>query len=128
MTKNLKYIAFAAIIASMFSCRKAQDSTYVAVNEVLMTEQSGVVYVGEQKQLSATVLPENATNKDLVWLSMDETVATVDQNGYVTTLSIGSATIKAICVDGRKTAEFALVVLNYGDEDGQIDGDIEPFN
>ena len=47
---------------------------------------------GEQIQLNAVILPENATNKNVIWSSDNEEVATVDENGLVTGVSEGYAT------------------------------------
>ena len=51
---------------------------------------------GESDTLVATVLPEGSTY-DIVWTSSDEVVATVDNDGKVTALGVGSATITATC-------------------------------
>lgn len=51
-------------------------------------------------QITATVLPENATNKSLEWYSSDEEIATVDQNGLVTILMPGNCIISAKTLDG----------------------------
>jgi len=51
---------------------------------------------GEQIQLNAVILPENATNKNVIWSSDNEEVATVDENGLVTGVSKGYATIIVI--------------------------------
>ncbi len=53
-------------------------------------------------QLNATVLPENAENKTLEWSSSNEAVATVDNNGLVTTKVSGSAIITAKSTDGSE--------------------------
>ena len=58
--------------------------------------------IGETQTLTATVLPENATYKSLTWVSSDESVATVDANGKVTSVSLGAATITAYSADGTK--------------------------
>jgi uncharacterized protein YjdB len=63
--------------------------------------------VGESATLTATVKPDNATDKNVVWTSSDNTVVTVS-NGKVTAVNAGTATIKATC--GGKTAECAVNV------------------
>ena len=50
--------------------------------------------------LSAKLKPDNATVKDIIWLSEDESIATVDENGNVTAESIGSVKIIAVSKDG----------------------------
>ena len=59
--------------------------------------------------LTATVLPENATNKSVTWSSSDGTVATVT-NGNITPIKAGEATITATTVDGNKTALCELLI------------------
>ena len=49
--------------------------------------------VGNTQQLTLTYDPWYASNKDMVWTSSDETVATVDQNGNVTAVGDGACTI-----------------------------------
>jgi len=58
----------------------------------------------EEYTLSCTFFPENASNKALVWLSTNEYVATVDENGKITAKRAGYATIRATTVDGGKVA------------------------
>ena len=59
--------------------------------------------------LQATVLPENASNKDVTWSSSDISVATVD-NGYVMPVGVGNTVITVTTVDGNKTAQCAVSV------------------
>ena len=56
--------------------------------------------LGKPVTLTATVMPENATDKTVTWSSSDESVASVDENGVVTGLSGGTATITATANDG----------------------------
>ena len=69
------------------------------------------VYVGETTTLTATVLPDNATNKNVTWESDDETIATVDESGVVTGVAAGEAIITVTSVaDNTKTATCAVTV------------------
>ena len=61
-------------------------------------------------QLTATVEPANATNKDVTWSSDDEAVATVDADGKVIAVGAGTATITVTAADGNKTATCAVTV------------------
>ena len=56
--------------------------------------------VSETVQLTATVMPETSTNKEITWSSANEGVATVDQDGLVTAVSEGTATITATSSNG----------------------------
>ena len=62
---------------------------------------------GESATLTATVEPENATDKTIVWTSSDNAVATVE-NGVVTAVKAGTATITAAC--GSAKAECTVTV------------------
>lgn len=63
------------------------------------------------EQLSATVLPEEASIKTVEWSSSDDSVATVDQTGLVTAVKAGEATIKVESTDDKtKYAECAVTV------------------
>lgn len=62
--------------------------------------------------LIATVAPEDATNKQVTWTSSDTNVATVNENGFVTPVGEGYATITATTVDGGFTASCEVTVMH----------------
>lgn len=66
---------------------------------------------GVASKLIATVEPANATNQNLEWASSNEDVATVDQEGNVTPVSAGSATVTVKTVDGGFTAACKVTVI-----------------
>ena len=72
----------------------------IPVTNIAMSQASASLYVGGTLQLDATVTPSNATNADYVWASLDESVATVDENGLVTAVAVGGTTITATASDG----------------------------
>lgn len=76
----------------------------VCVTGVKLNVTSKSIAVGESFVLKATVSPSNATMQSVSWSSSDETVATVDADGIVTALKVGSCKITVATDDGNKTA------------------------
>ena len=84
-------------------------SIVVPVTGVTLNANSGTLYAGGTVTLTATVAPQDASNKAVTWSSNNPTVATVN-NGVVTAHALGSATITATTQDGGFTASYALTV------------------
>ena len=83
----------------------------VAVTGVTLDKETLELTVGEgTAQLVATIAPEGATDIRLVWLSNDEKVAAVDENGVVTPVGEGEATITVVTVDGNFSDTCAVTV------------------
>lgn len=82
-------------------------SVYVAVTSVELSKTSLSLMEGETAALTATVMPDNATDKTVTWSSSNEKLAKVE-NGSVTALKVGTATITAQA--GGKTAECIVTV------------------
>jgi hypothetical protein len=61
--------------------------------------------------LLATILPDNTSVKTVVWTSSDEDVAVVDENGVVTAIAIGEATITATTTDGTNLSASCKVTV-----------------
>ena len=74
------------------------------VTGVTLDKTSAELTEGDELVLAATVSPANATNKNVTWISSDETVATV-KDGKVTALKPGTVKITVKTEDGGKTAE-----------------------
>ena len=83
----------------------------VPATSVQLTQSSVILSKGESTQLVATVLPEDATNKAVNWTSSDETVAVVDEQGIVTAISIGKASITATTTDGTNLSSTCVVTV-----------------
>ncbi|WHQ77622.1 Ig-like domain-containing protein (plasmid) [Latilactobacillus curvatus] len=73
-----------------------------------MNQKTATMKVGETKQLTATVAPEDATNILVEWESSDPAVATVDQNGLVTIVKDGTADITVTTDDGGFAAKCTI--------------------
>ncbi len=86
------------------------DIKTVAVESVSLDKTEAVLKENETVKLNATVLPENADNKNVHFTSDNDAVATVDDNGLVTALSSGETVITVITEDGKKTAKCKITV------------------
>lgn len=78
------------------------------VSGVALDKTSAELQVGKTLTLTATVTPDNATDKTVTWTSNNDAVATVDTNGVVTAKAEGTATITA--TSGGKTATCTVTV------------------
>lgn len=86
------------------------DLLNVPVTGVSVTPESAGVFTDETFSLTASVLPVNASEQNVLWSSSDETVATVDGFGVVTGINIGTATISATTVEGAFTDVSQITV------------------
>ena len=84
----------------------------VSVTGVTLDETELALYTGGSATLTATVAPDNATNKAVTWSSSDNTVATVGNTGNVTAVGAGNATITVTTQDGGKTDTCTVTVTD----------------
>ena len=82
----------------------------VSVSSVTLDKETLTLKIGETYSLTATVLPENAANKRVSWSSSNTSVATVDPNGKVSAISVGSSIITVTTEDGGKKATCSVYV------------------
>ena len=93
----------------------------VPVEGVGINAQNITLEVGETATVIATVLPDNATNKNVTWSSSEEDIASVD-NGLITGKSEGTATITVETQDGNYQASVEVNVINPTEEEVTITG------
>lgn len=110
MKHKLLFFAMTIVLGGMLivtnSCKK-EKIEFIDVTEIRLDKENITMPVGSTYRLTATILPENATDKTLVWKSDDESVAIVDKDGLVIAVKGGFETIisaatpkgdvKAIC-------------------------------
>lgn len=73
--------------------------------------------IGEAAKLTATVLPENATYQDLTWVSSEPDVATVSDDGTITTKAVGDTTITVTSTDNPSvSANIHITVIQKNAE------------
>ena len=84
----------------------------IAVSSVSLNMNSLEIKSGEKVQLSASVLPANASDKSVTWSSDNSSVATVSAEGLVTGVTPGNAIITVKTVDGGHTAKCSVTVTS----------------
>ena len=92
------------------TCKVTVSDKEVKVTEVKLNKTETSILVGGNETLTATVLPENATNRKVTWKSSNAAIATVDAAGKVTGVKAGEATITVTTEDGGKTATCKVTV------------------
>jgi len=113
--------AVALVFVSIFiviSCKKDEKKNpVVSVTGVTLNLPSYTLELGGTLtvQLTPTVVPENASNKDVTWNSSNSEIVGVSTTGLVTAKAQGTATITVTTVDGSKTAHCDITVLPAGD-------------
>ncbi len=100
-------------------------SEYVIVGEsnvatgITLAAPTSPIPVGGSYQLVAAAQPDGASLPDLVWASSDPSVASVDENGLVKALSVGTATISVTDTASNLSAEVEIdtvQVIDFGDD------------
>jgi len=92
------------------TCNLTVKAKTVPVTGVSLDKTEMELTVGETAKLTPTVTPENATDKSVTWSSSAATVATVEGDGTVTAVKVGTATITVKTTDGGKTATCKVTV------------------
>lgn len=89
--------------------KKTHIKAFYEVEGITLDKTEGVLTAGNTVTLNAAVLPEEVADETTVtWTSSDEKIATVDENGKVTAIAAGEATITANA--GEKSATYKLTV------------------
>ena len=112
---------------------KCKVTVVKPVESITLNKTTATIKKGKTKQLEATVLPKDATNRKVKWTSSDTSVATVDSKGLVTALKVGEATITAKAKDGskvkakckvkvKKSSNWVLAMLSDGTKELKVGG------
>ena len=82
--------------------------TVVNSTSISITNTNPTISIGSTIKLDAKILPENTTDKTIIWTSSNQSIATVDSSGNVTGIALGNATITA--KNGEVTANVQVTV------------------
>ena len=87
------------------------DVKYVPATSVSISESNMQLEVSDSRQLTASLLPENCTDKTILWKSDNEKVATVSDNGMIFARSAGKCSIIASTADNLIQAKCVVTVV-----------------
>ena len=104
------------------SCIVTVQPKRVRVTGIRFDEPTHTLMMGSTVTLQPIIAPDDATVKNLTWVSSAEQTATVSRTGIVTALSVGETTITATTVDGGYSAEIKIIVTAAA-QLGDVNGD-----
>ncbi len=103
--------------------------TFIDIGPQNMSIEGASLEIGEEKQLSVTILPERMAGEDLTWASSDESIFTVTQEGVVKGISAGAATVSVSVKSGYTAyATIEVGMSNNPSRDSRTFGDCEELN
>jgi len=114
------------LVPGSCGCGVPEGSCAVPVSAISIKPGSLKLNLNVTKQLTATLTPTNATNKNIRWSSANSSVATVSSDGFVTAVGGGTTTITASTEDESKRASVSVTVnpsiTTYPAEDAELVG------
>lgn len=88
--------------SSTSSTKKTSTTpTKILVTDIKINENITSIKEGESEQLTATIIPENATDKSIIWKSSDDNIATVNSSGKIIAKNGGTVEISATSSNGK---------------------------
>lgn len=110
------------VVYRLIAGQKEMEETYtlfletgkppVKVADIKISPEKRKVNVGGEYGLKVIFTPDNASNRNVVWTSSNEQIATVDENGMVKGISEGKCSIKAISADGGYESSCEINVVS----------------
>ncbi len=114
---------------------KAEDGGFTATKEMtVINPVTGInmittelrVAVGDTGMVQASVVPEDAGNKNILWSSGNDRIAAVNEEGVVTGIAAGTAVITATTEDGGFTAQCSVTVYTVPAQGITVDDEASP--
>lgn len=109
--------------SSSSNSKTTNKPSTVDVTGIRIDEDINDIEVGESRNLTATITPSNATNKDITWKSSDESIAVVTSEGELIAKKAGTVEITATCSNG-KTSTIEISVKDIAEtENNAVNND-----
>ncbi|MDE6523115.1 MAG: Ig-like domain-containing protein, partial [Muribaculaceae bacterium] len=105
-------ITVASSNGKIATCKVTVAAKIIEVTGITLSNTNLSLTEGETATLTATIAPENATDKSVTWTSSDASIATVSDKGVVTAVKTGTATITATSANGKTATCTVTVAAN----------------
>ena len=100
---GIGYATITAMYSNEVYCEKEIQVIYPPVEDVAITNHPKEnLYVGDTYQLGMKYIPEHASNTEFEWISSDETVLKISNNGLISALGAGTAEITLRSLNGKE--------------------------
>lgn len=94
------------------TCKVTVSNPTVAVTTILLNRYYATLSVGDTDTYSETVVPSNATNKNVIWTSSNPEIATVDNTGKVTGIGVGDTIIRVTSTTNENIYSYCRLTVN----------------
>jgi hypothetical protein len=114
------------LVPGLCGCGVPEGTCTIPVTGITVTPTTAKLNLNVTKQLTASILPTTATNKNVSWQSSNTAVSTVSTDGFVVAVGGGTSTITVTTQDGNKIASTNVIVnpstTVYPAEDAELAG------
>lgn len=100
-----------ALLMTLASCVKKQQEARKWADGVRITPTELTLLINKESQLTASVLPAEATNQNIIWSVLDKDIVSVDETGKIVALSSGVTYVVATSGDGTAKASCRVTVV-----------------
>ena len=105
------------VFAANESCHNFDDVEAVPVESIVISAPKNRLKIGTSMKFTAEVLPANASNPNVRWISTDTDVVTIDaRTGFATAVGEGIATIKAVSTSNAQMVSNEILLTTYSQE------------
>lgn len=94
------------------NCQITVKSKDIPIEKIILNKELLEMEIGDEFKLEATVVPENATNKEILWKSKNEQIVQVDQQGKLRALQEGTTKVYVSTPDGLINVQCTITVKN----------------
>lgn len=94
------------------SCHVTVDIPLIKVTSISLDKEEVSMSIGEKVKLKATIKPDNASNKEVIWKSLNDNIAAVTQEGEVSAIKAGSTIIEVVSQDSNYSAKCFISVTD----------------
>ena len=84
----------------------------IPVSQLTINKSSMTLLLGEKEKLTASILPTDASNKNVTWTSADPSIATVSSDGTISAVKVGKTTVTCTSIDNDAIKAVCEVTVN----------------